>query len=77
MKAMPFSSMFCGLLVNILPPSRTRGTNREILLIDHLVQEGDLAVGIGDNWELDLSVADLVNVLDPLAVGAEIIGTLE
>ena len=49
----------------------------DAILVDHVVQEGDFAVGIGDDWELDLCRADFVNVLDPLVVGTELVGTLE
>lgn len=48
----------------------------QVLLVDHIVQEGDLAVGIGDNGELHVRRGDLVNVLDPLAVGADVVGAL-
>jgi len=43
---------------------------------DHVVKESDFAVGIGDDGELDGGVLRLVDVVDPLVVGAEIIGTL-
>lgn len=49
----------------------------EAILVDHIVEEGNFAVGIGDDWELDLCGADFVNVLDPLIVGTEVVGTLE
>lgn len=49
----------------------------DAILVDHVVQEGNFALGIGDDWELDLSRADFVNVLDPLVVGTELVGTLE
>lgn len=47
------------------------------ILVDHVVEEGNFAVGIGDDWELDLCGTDFVNVLDPLVVGTELVGTLE
>lgn len=52
------------------------GNGIDIALIHHVVQEGDLAVGIGNNGELDVGVGNLIDVLDPSAVGAEVIGTL-
>lgn len=49
----------------------------QILSIDHVVEEGDLALSICDNGELDLSRGDFVDVLDPLLVGIKCVGTLE
>ena len=47
------------------------------ILVDHVVEEGDLALSICDNWELDLSRGDFVDVLDPLLVGIKGVGALE
>jgi hypothetical protein len=48
----------------------------EIALVDHIVEEGDFAVGIGNDGELDIGVANLVDVFDPFTVGAQVVGTL-
>lgn len=48
----------------------------QILLVDHVVQKCNLAVGIGDNGELDIGGGDFVDVFDPLAVGADVVGAL-
>jgi hypothetical protein len=45
-------------------------------LVDHVVEEGNLAVGIGDDGELNLCRTDFVDVLDPFVVGAKIVGAL-
>lgn len=49
----------------------------QVLLVDHVVQEGDFAVRVGDDGELDLGLRDVVDVLDPFFVGAEVVGGLE
>lgn len=49
----------------------------QVLLVNHLVEEGDFAVGIGDDREFELSRGDFVDVLDPLLVGIKRVGTLE
>ena len=46
------------------------------ILVDHVVEEGNFTVGIGDDWELDFGRTDFVDVLDPLVVGTELVGTL-
>ena len=48
----------------------------QILSVQHVVEESDFAVSIGDDWELDLSRADFVDILDPLFVGIKCVGTL-
>jgi len=48
----------------------------EILLVDHVVQEGYLAVVVGDDGELEAGVCDLVDVLDPALVRSEVVGAL-
>jgi hypothetical protein len=35
---------------------------------DHVVEVGDVTVGVGDDGELDGRVAGLVDVVDPLVV---------
>ena len=49
----------------------------QILSIDHVVEEGDLALSICDDWEFELSRGDFVDVLDPLLVGIKCVGTLD
>ena len=48
----------------------------QVTLVDHVVKEGNLAVGIRNDGELDVGVGDFVDVIDPLVVGAEVVGTL-
>jgi hypothetical protein len=48
----------------------------DAILVDHVVEEGNFAVGIGDDRELDFGRTNFVNVLDPLVVGTELVGTL-
>lgn len=55
------------LLVNVV----------QILLVDHVVLEGDLPVRIGDNRELKVGLGKLVDVLDPVLVGAKVVGALK
>lgn len=49
----------------------------QILLVDHVIQEGDLAVRIGDNGELHIGRGDFIDVFDPFVVRANVIGALE
>lgn len=49
----------------------------QITLVDHVVEESNLPVGIGNDGELEVGVGELVNVLDPLVVRTKIIGTLD
>lgn len=49
----------------------------QITLVDHVVEESDFPVGIGNDGELEVGVGELVNVLDPLVVRTKIIGTLD
>lgn len=46
----------------------------QVLVIQHVVEGRDLAVGISDDGELDFDVVDLVDILDPLFVGLEAVG---
>lgn len=48
----------------------------QLVLRDHVVQIGDGAVGVGDDGELHLGVAHLVDVVDPLVVLREVVGAL-
>ena len=45
----------------------------EVLLVEHVVQVGNLARGVGDDGELEVDVAELVDVLDPVAVALELV----
>lgn len=45
-----------------------------VLIVNHVVQVGDLAVRIGNNGELEAGASDLINVLDPAVVGLDIVG---
>jgi hypothetical protein len=49
----------------------------EVVLSNHVVEEGNLAVSVGDDGELDSGVLCLVDIVDPLVVGAEVVGALE
>jgi hypothetical protein len=56
--------------------SHTLGVNvGGVLEVDHVVQVGDLALGVGDNGELELGAGDLIDVLDPTVVGLDAVGT--
>ena len=46
----------------------------QILLVDHVVQPGDLAVGVGDDGELEISAGNIVDILDPSVVGTKVVG---
>lgn len=46
----------------------------EIFLIDHVVEESDVAVVVGDDGEREVGVAELIDVLDPALVGTEVVG---
>lgn len=45
-----------------------------VLVVDHVVQVGDLALGVGDDGELEVGAGDLVDVLDPAVVGLDAVG---
>lgn len=49
----------------------------QVALVNHVVKEGNLAVGIGNDRELNVGVGNLVDVINPLVVGAEVVGALE
>ena len=48
----------------------------KVILRDHVVEESDLAVGVGDDGELDGCILRLIDVVDPLVVRAEVVGAL-
>lgn len=45
-----------------------------VLVVDHVVQVGDLALGVGDDGELQLGAGDLIDILDPAVVGLDVVG---
>jgi hypothetical protein len=45
-----------------------------VLVVDHVVQVGNLAAGVGNDGEGELGAIDLVNVLDPGLVGVGAVG---
>lgn len=46
-----------------------------VLVVDHVEGVGDLALGIGDNGELEVGAGNLIDVLDPAVVGLDVVGT--
>lgn len=49
----------------------------QVPLVNHVIEEGHLAFSIGDDGELEVGAGDLVDVLDPFTVGAEVVGALD
>lgn len=47
-----------------------------VLVVDHVVLVGDLALGVGDDGEGELGAGDLVDVLDPGVVRLGAVGAL-
>lgn len=47
-----------------------------ILVVNHVVGVGDLALGVGDDGELELGAGYFVDVLDPGVVGFDAVGAL-
>jgi len=47
-----------------------------VLLRDHVVEPGDVAVCVGDDGELESGVVDFVDVRDPFGVRGEVVGAL-
>lgn len=45
-----------------------------VLVVDHVVQVGDLALRVGDDGELQAGASHLINVLDPAVVGLDTVG---
>src|SRR5690606_12988794 len=56
------------LLVRVDDEQRTHGQGIVGVRMDQVVEIGDLAIGIGDDREVDRSVLRLVDVVDPLDV---------
>lgn len=46
------------------------------MVVNHVVQVGNLALRVRDDGELEVGAADLVNVLDPLVVRVDVVGAL-
>lgn len=46
-----------------------------VLVVDHVVEVGDLALRVGDDGELEAGASDLIDVLDPAVVGLDVVGT--
>jgi hypothetical protein len=46
-----------------------------ILVVNHVVGVGDLALGVGDDGELQLRAGDLIDILDPGMVALSVVGT--
>lgn len=44
-----------------------------VLVVDHVVEQGDLALRVGDDGELQAAAGDLVDVPDPRAVGVAVV----
>lgn len=47
-----------------------------VLVVDHVVEVGDLAVRICNDGELEAAAVDLVDVLDPVMVRSDAVGRL-
>lgn len=47
-----------------------------VLVVDHVVQVGNLALRVRDDGELEVGAADFVNVLDPPVVRVDFVGAL-
>lgn len=45
-----------------------------VLVVNHIVGVGDLALGVRDDGELELGAGDLINVLDPGVVRLDTVG---
>ena len=45
-----------------------------VLVVNHVVGVGDLALGVGDDGELELGAGNLVNILDPGVVRLDTVG---
>jgi hypothetical protein len=48
-----------------------------VIVVNHVIQVGNLALGVGYDGELEVGAGDLVNVLDPLVVRLDAIGALQ
>jgi hypothetical protein len=48
-----------------------------VLVVNHVVGIGDLALLVGDDGESQVAGSDLVDVLDPAVVGLDAVGALQ
>ena len=48
-----------------------------VLVVDHVVEVGDLALRVRDDRELEVGAGDFVNVLDPAVVRFHVVGALD
>lgn len=39
-----------------------------VLVVDHVIEICHLALGVCDDWELEIGAGDLIDVLDPVLV---------
>ena len=72
------------LLAGVDDKDRTDGERNALLgnvvqipLVDHVIQERNLALSISDDGELEVRRGDFVDIVDPFAVGAEVVGALK
>lgn len=72
------------LLVGVNDEDRADGQGQTLLVhvggvivVQHVIQVGNLAVGVGNDGELEIRASDLVNVLDPLVVRLKAVGALQ
>lgn len=46
-----------------------------VLVVNHVVEVGNLALGVGDDGELQAGAGDLIDILDPTVVALGVVGT--
>ena len=46
-----------------------------VLVVDHVVEVGNLALGVGDDGELQVGAGNLIDILDPAVVALSVVGT--
>lgn len=49
----------------------------QVLLVNHVVEESHLAIGVGNDGKLHVSRGNFIDILDPLAVRTNVIGALK
>lgn len=47
-----------------------------VIVVDHVILVGNLALGVGDDGELQVGARNLIDILDPLSVGLKAVGAL-
>lgn len=47
-----------------------------VFVVKHVVEVGNLALGVGDDGELQVGARHLVDILDPLVVRIDVVGAL-